>query len=154
MPDERIALVCLRLQCSDLVGDVILTLGEIGMFSFSNMYPKQVDFLTASAGVLILPLSSGTFIVAVVISILQCREPPTLSITPFLIGSLSLTQPISNRAPEVSFHSLHSPHLFSPPDFLKDHDSLCILLEFLGLFFFRFIEYCLRVLHLLLTARR
>ena len=56
VPDERIALVCLRLQCSDLVGDVILTLGEIGMFSFSNMYPKQVDFLTASAGVLILPL--------------------------------------------------------------------------------------------------
>lgn len=90
---------------------------------------------------------------AIIISIFECREPPTLSITPFLIGSLLLTQPISNRAPEVSFDSLHPPHLFSPLDFLKDHNTFCILFECLGLCFFRFFEYCPRVFHLLPTAR-
>lgn len=90
---------------------------------------------------------------AIILSIFECREPPTLSITPFLIGSLLLTQPISNRTPEVSFDSLHPLHLFLPPDFLKDHNCFCILFDCLGLCFFRVFEYCLRVLDLLPTAR-
>lgn len=74
-----------------------------------------------------------------VASIFKCREPPTLSITPFLIGRSLLSQPSSRPGcPRLAYYvdSLYSPHLFSPLEILEK-TALCILVDCLGLCFFR-----------------